>query len=485
MVLFDVIIIGGGIGGLVTGALLADAGLSLLLLEQHDKTGGCASTFRRKGYGFEAGATLGFGFHDNGPMQWLSSRLDLEWPVIQQPVAWEYNCGRCCLPLTADRSQLLQAFPGTEKFWKSQENIAARLWNLTNVLLDQYGKKRRMQVPDLARALLSYSGGLDLMRHPFRNTAGWLKEYNLQDKEDFRRFIDAQLLVSAQTTSQHANALFAALALDLPRKSPCTPVGGMGGIARLLTRAIEKRGGTIRLKEKVTGLSLEGNRINRVFTEKNTYGCRQLVYNGSDAGLAPLIGKPAPSTWNKTSRSGWGAFILHLGMDESLFAGRSSRYLQMLQPDADSLGEGGSLFLSASGPDDTGRAPAGKTAVTVSTHTEVGQWWQALRRGRRNYDSLKKTYTDRLIKTMDHYLGDCSGNIDCCLAGTPVTYAKYTGRHAGLVGGYGQTSLFAPLKKRYGIRNITFVGDYRFPGQSVTGVTVGAAMAADNLLCRT
>ncbi|HHD56991.1 MAG TPA: FAD-dependent oxidoreductase [Desulfobulbaceae bacterium] len=481
---FDVIVIGGGIGGLVTGALLADAGLSLLLLEQHDKTGGCASTFRRKGYKFEAGATLGFGFHDNGPMQWLSSRLDLEWPVIQQPVAWEYHCGRCCLPLTADRNRLVQEFPGTEKFWKSQEKLSDRLWHLTGVLLDQYGKKRTRQVPSLIRALYQHSGGLGLLRHSFQSVTSWLEDYNLQNQEGFRRFIDAQLLVSAQTTSQHANTLFAALALDLPRKSPCIPVGGMGSIARLLTRAIKERGGRVQLKEKVTGLGLQANRITGVKTEKDTYKCRQLIYNGSDAGLALLLGKTVPPTWNTMSRSEWGAFVLHLGMNERVFAGKKTRFLQFLQPDGDSLAEGGSIFVSASDSGDISRAPAGKTAVTVSTHTEVGQWWRALREGGGSYERLKKQYTDRLIDTIGYYMGNCRACIDCCLAGTPVTYSRYTGRYAGLVGGYAQTSLFAPGKNRYGLHNITFVGDYRFPGQSVTGVTVGASMAADSLLRR-
>lgn len=43
----DVAIIGGGLGGLVAGALLAKKGKKVILIEQHHSIGGCASTFNR------------------------------------------------------------------------------------------------------------------------------------------------------------------------------------------------------------------------------------------------------------------------------------------------------------------------------------------------------------------------------------------------------------------------------------------------------
>ena len=52
---YDVIVIGAGIGGLTCGALLAKEGLSVLVAEQHSKTGGCCTSFQRKGFTFDAG----------------------------------------------------------------------------------------------------------------------------------------------------------------------------------------------------------------------------------------------------------------------------------------------------------------------------------------------------------------------------------------------------------------------------------------------
>lgn len=51
---YDAIIIGAGIGGLISANLLARAGLKTLLVEQHYMVGGYCSTFRRGGFTFDA-----------------------------------------------------------------------------------------------------------------------------------------------------------------------------------------------------------------------------------------------------------------------------------------------------------------------------------------------------------------------------------------------------------------------------------------------
>src|SRR5262245_42372955 len=51
---YDAVIIGAGVGGLICANLLGRAGLRVLLVEQHFMVGGYCSTFRRKGYTFDA-----------------------------------------------------------------------------------------------------------------------------------------------------------------------------------------------------------------------------------------------------------------------------------------------------------------------------------------------------------------------------------------------------------------------------------------------
>lgn len=51
----DAVVIGSGIGGLTSAAILAKSGQKVLVLEQHDQAGGCCHTFINKGFEFDVG----------------------------------------------------------------------------------------------------------------------------------------------------------------------------------------------------------------------------------------------------------------------------------------------------------------------------------------------------------------------------------------------------------------------------------------------
>ncbi|MCG3256583.1 MAG: NAD(P)-binding protein, partial [Candidatus Heimdallarchaeota archaeon] len=61
----DIIVIGAGLGGLVSGAKLAKEGKKVLLIEQHNIPGGCATVFKRKGYTLEVGLHEMDGLHED------------------------------------------------------------------------------------------------------------------------------------------------------------------------------------------------------------------------------------------------------------------------------------------------------------------------------------------------------------------------------------------------------------------------------------
>jgi C-3',4' desaturase CrtD len=481
MISYDVLIVGAGVGGLAAGALLADAGRSVLVLEQHNQPGGCAATFVHRGYRFDAGATIGAGFQPGGPLHWLARRLALHWPAHPLELAWEYREGDLALPLTGRRDAILRAFPTSGPFWREQAEVADSLWALSALLLDQYGRSRPRQLSALVRRLATTVRGR-LLRLATTTAATWLTDHGLDRDAALRRFIDAQLLISAQATAERTNGLFAALALDLPRQHPCRIDGGIGTVAELLSRAVRERGGHLHTGERLERLVVRGHRVEAAETDRGRYRARQVLVNGSDALLARLIGRPAAGDWAAANRAEWGAFVLHLGVERDWVRSLPAEHVQLIRPGAATLAEGDSLFLSASYPDDHTRAPAGRSALTVSTHTRVEPWWQARNSGPDAYAALKKGYTERALALIDAQFG--IGPAEPLLAGTPVTYHRYTGRPLGLVGGYAQTSWLPPRQRCFGLANCTLVGDHSFPGQSLAGVTVGAALAADRLLRR-
>ena len=72
---WDAVVIGAGIGGLVTASQLAAKGAKVLVLERYLIPGGSGGAFRRKGYTFDVGASMIFGFGEKGYTNLLTLSL--------------------------------------------------------------------------------------------------------------------------------------------------------------------------------------------------------------------------------------------------------------------------------------------------------------------------------------------------------------------------------------------------------------------------
>ena len=127
-----VVVIGAGIGGLTTAALLAKAGLDVTVLEAHVYPGGCAGTFYHQGYRFDAGATLAAGFEPGGGMTRLAETLGITWPVEPAEIALAAHLpdGSTVTRWTDParwRAERERAFgPAGEPFWRWQEGRPRR-----------------------------------------------------------------------------------------------------------------------------------------------------------------------------------------------------------------------------------------------------------------------------------------------------------------------------------------------------------------------
>jgi phytoene dehydrogenase-like protein len=79
---YDIVVVGGGIGGLTTAALLSARGMNTCLLERQSLVGGCIARVEFGGYDFEPGMGLYTGFGPGGIYEKVFSELPVEVPQV-------------------------------------------------------------------------------------------------------------------------------------------------------------------------------------------------------------------------------------------------------------------------------------------------------------------------------------------------------------------------------------------------------------------
>jgi C-3',4' desaturase CrtD len=488
-----IVVIGAGVGGLTTAALLARAGLDVTLLEAHVYPGGCAGTFYHQGYRFDAGATLAGGFYPGGPMDLVARSVGIDaWPAHPSDPAMSVH-----LPdgATITRWGGGQRWAEAQRafgqagiaFFEWQERTADALWDLA-LRLPSWPPQTTGEVARLAshgagwlaadvRRRLSPGLALDAVRPVAAHLSN--------APTALRLFVDAQLLIAAQTTSAHANALYGASALDLPRRGVVHLTGGIGAIAQALAQAVQDNGGAVYYRQEATRIVVEQGRPVAVETKRgDSFPADLVVVNLPPWNIAPMLAEAAPRKLRLLPPrpvDGWGAFMVYVGLDAAAAPPDTLLHHQVVV--AEPLGEGNSVFLSLSPAWDEGRAPAGQRALTLSTHTALGPWWDLFENDRDRYEGRKDAYTAQMLAAAERALPGLRDATRFVLPGTPISFQRFTRRAWGWVGGFPQTSLFRAWGPRLA-PNLWMVGDSIFPGQSTAavalgGLRVGSAVLAD------
>ncbi len=371
------------------------------------------------------------------------------------------------------------------QFWDWQEQTAEAIWELA-LQMPEWPPQTPRQALSLMRKGISW-----LWRDPgrrlnptlfgdaFRPAASHLKNMPAA----LREFIDAQLLISAQTDSQAANALYAASALDLPRRGVVHVRGGIGALAGELVKSIRTHGGQVFFRKEVVRICAERQQVMSVETRRGERFLAEIVVaNLTPWDLKRILITPESQLFKRLPpqpQTGWGAFMLYLGVDSSVIPPDLALHHQVIQ--SPPLGEGRSVFLSISPAWDAQRAPQGKRAITLSTHTRFDPWWDMAQNDRSAYERTRQVYTDRLISLASRAVPGLRDASELILPGTPVTFERFTRRARGWVGGFPQVNLFQGLGPRIA-PGVWMVGDSIFPGQSVAAVSLGALRVAQDIL---
>ncbi len=486
--IYDAIIIGAGIGGLTTGALLARDGSKVLVLEGHIEPGGCASSYRRKRpdgseYVFDVGATLFGGFQPGGAHHWVADRLGIRFPVVPMEPAMVVHLPDRSVARYGDpaqwRAERRRAFPAqaerAERFWQHQEAIADISWRFAA----RYPPMPPETVGDLVGLGLAVRPDMiGLLPHISRTVGHELRRCGVSDRA-LQTFINAQLLISAQVHADECAWLFGSVALDLARQGVFYAEGGAWSIARTLADALIRDGGELRYRTWVKQIIVENERAVGVRTaDGEEHRARQVIANLTLWDLQNLLGAAAPHNLDqqiKQTPEGWGAAMLYLGVDELAIPPGLAEHHQIVLDYELPMGEGNTVFLSLHPAYDRSRAPEGQRAVTVSTHTRVKPWWDLRSSSRAAYVEAKERMAERMLTAVERALPGLRSHIRYQQIGTPVSFQRYTHRAEGMVGGLGQRpnqSGFHSLGVRAPkVNRLWLVGDSVFPGQSTAAVT--------------
>ena len=485
----QVVVVGAGVGGLTAASLLLKAGFLVTVLEAHVYAGGSAGTFYHKGYRFDAGATLAGGFSPGGPHAQVADILDLTWPVKPVDPAWVVHLPNKDITQWANQTrweeERREKLPGTENFWCLQEKLAAISWDISarpfpwppQAAGDLWTLGKALRSSTLAAAPYLARTMDSLARSRFST--------NGNSYSAFRSFLDAQLLISAQTTADRANALYGSAALDLPRRGVNHVHGGIGNLAGTLADWFSVNGGELYFRQQVNELEIRGDGKKLVRTNKGMEVEADIVLaNLTPWGLAKLLGDEKPGSIQRKVRetqATWGAFTLYLGLDAGELPGGIADHHQVVVDLGQPLGEGNSAFISLSDAADRSRAPAGHRAATLSTHTAIAPWWQLKEQDFTTYEERRAEYAERMLSAAERAIPGLRKAVRLCLPGTPVTFERFTRRPKGMVGGFAQESLFSARGPATGLPNVWMVGDSIFPGQSTAGVTVGAMRVVSSI----
>ncbi|PKO14772.1 MAG: FAD-dependent oxidoreductase [Chloroflexi bacterium HGW-Chloroflexi-10] len=477
----QVLIIGAGMGGLTTACLLRLAGLDVTILEAHVYPGGSAGTFYHQGFRFDAGATLAGGFLDGGPHQQVLDQLGLALPFTAADPAWQVHLAGQTITQWRDpqrwQEERQKHFPDSEPFWLKQEKLARLGWDLMRRDFP-YPPQNAAELLRLMRTL--HTSLIDALPYLTRSIQDIALKYL---SPSLKTFLDLQLLISAQATSQETNALYGSAALDLPRRGVVHVHGGMGGIAAALAKWFTTHGGKIYYRQQVTHLKRAKTGWQIKTNKGLSFTSDLIVANQTPWGLKNILPElPENKQLTKNLEPTWGAFMLHIGVESSQLPHMLGYHHQIINDVTQPLGEGNTIFLSFSPTWDTQRAPQGMQAVTISTHTRIEPWWQLAEYDPQAYQALKAAYTQKVLATAEQALPGFSAAIRLKLPGTPLTFQRFTRRPMGMVGGFPQTSLFHVRGPQIPFPNLWITGDSVFPGQSTAAVTLGAQRLSRTIL---
>lgn len=484
----DVIIIGAGVGGLTAAALLQERGFSTLTFEKNSYPGGSCASFLHKGYRFDAGASVFYGFAEDARSGTLNlhtrifKRLGVNLPVIADPVQIHYHLpGGFDVPVFYERERFLDAlinrFPheesGIRVFYQELEEVydilsalpAGSLEDVMHVL--QVGVQNPLKIMALAVKT-------------FKSMGKTARKY-IRDQE-LLKFIDIESYSWAVQDALSTPLVNAGICLaDRHHGGINYPVGGSGAIPAGLCEGITRFGGSVEFGCEVEEIILQNGRAKGVrLSNGEAFTAQAVISNATvwDTFNSLVKNRDYNVPEGRFLRApSW--FQLYLGVDAAVIP-EDFHVHHILVEDWEHYNElGGTIYFSAPSILDPSLAPAGKHVVHAFVTDETHRW-NNYKKKDGDYREAKEAYGDSVIQRTEKILPGLADALEVKLFATPLTNQRFLNRYKGSYGPLlypGQNVLQKP-QNRTDVKGLYAVGDSTFPGQGVIAVTYSGVSCA-------
>src|SRR6266536_362879 len=494
----EVVVVGGGIGGLTVAALLAARGLDVCVLERQSRVGGCVAGFEKFGYTFDSGIGLYPLWQPDAIHDRVFSQLPVKPPEtrVHDPAYVVRLPDRSEVALSGNIDQfedsLRAVFPecatSAIEFYRESERVSNALMRAFQRIPDLQTAGRIKQFYSLlphvlTAAQISSTKDQTVVRH-LDGTS-----------HRFRRFVDVQLQLLAQSPGDECAYLYATLALTLPRRQMFSIKGGSAALAAALAESIKTSGGRVRLDTPVLRLAYDasGRAIGvDLLSGETVRASRAIISNltvWDTYGRLIGLSRTPPKIRNRlTTLRGWGAYVLYLGMDEAAAKRIPENNVLALTDwqEAQSFNPEESQFMFAAAPAWDTRGPAGKRAVTVHTFTD-GDDWFTFHENEEQHEQKDQSKLEECWNRLHLAMPELGADLEVIDTATPQTCYDLTRRRLGMVGGVGQSlAVFGPnsVGTETSLPNVFMIGDTTFPGAGVAAVSYGALALANRLSAR-
>lgn len=493
----EVVVVGGGIGGLTVAALLAARGVNVCLLEREPRVGGCAASFDKFGYSFEQGDGLYGGWQPQEIHHRVFSELPVEAPDVRllEPAYVVRLPDQSEIALGGDANKfeesLRRSFPECADkavaFYRKLAPLSAAL------------HRALQKTPDLLSASMSRRAyslisegriAADILKARHQSILQLLDGTSSR----FRRFLDVQLQALAQVTSAEVGYLDAALALSLPREGMFAIHGGAVALANSLAASIRRSGGKIRLDTPVLRLAYDSTGAASgvdLLSGETVTASKAIISNltiwDTYGKLVGLNRTPTEIRKKLSALRGWGAYLLYLSIDEHGAASLGANHFLALtdwQQDQEYDPQTNQL-LFAMAPSWDSRGPAGKRAVTVHAFTDVDEWF-TFHKDETELEERDQQMLKLCWKQLHSAMPELGSSVEVIDTATPRTFYDLTRRRLGMVGGIvsSRDSFWRPEPSyATSLPNVFIVSDTTYAG-GIAGLTRSALLLADKLTTR-